>query len=540
MLPAGWPKSQRLTLDTAKVVALVSMDANNLMVLCVDKVLMISGTLGTVVPSAGVNTSSFSVRTIASDVGCIDEDSIQRTPYGVVFASRNGVYLTDGTTFTNIMVDKIQNEWNVYQYDQSNSVCGSAVLGDTHYVLFTVKGPHFICDMPNDFAWTKMSVNPDIDGNVTIALDAKSQATYTLGASSSYIPSARYYGGSAGTGLDYGMLVSSVSLGGDLWVQKTVSSGAAMTQITGVTTDTTTDRRDIGVANNATRVVIPTVSGGTCSIRVYTISGSVATLEQSLSAPATKTFSTSMNVDMSAAGDIVVAKLTDGFAIYERSGTTWSLATSFVLASATATISGDGSTIAVSSGATIYLYTKTGGVWSLSTSFGYAAPNLTSFNLGGNNLSIAYDATWVAGIGVYGTTTKFAVWRKTGVNSWSAAGLVSLATLSVYRYDSIGINVNGYVALNRYLASGFTANNSDAMLYKYDSLSNSYVLSRNGFSTGKSGIGGASIGWDSSGSNLNNLAQYGQFDYEHINVNFFVYALNVPVVRNWNPRLVWL
>lgn len=157
---AGWPKSQSVTLDTAGIVALVSMDANNLMVLCSDKTFMLSGTLGTVLPAGGVNTSSFNIRTIAQAVGCISIHSVQRTPVGVMFADQNGIYVTDGATFRNTMENKIQIKWKAFVDTISSDslpITGSAIIGGTHYVLFTL-GTNFICDLYNDFAWTTMTV----------------------------------------------------------------------------------------------------------------------------------------------------------------------------------------------------------------------------------------------------------------------------------------------------------------------------------------------------------------------------------------------
>jgi hypothetical protein len=164
---AGWPKSQSITLDTSGVVSLVSMDANNLMVLCEEKTFMLSGTLGTILPAGGVNTSSFNIRTVAQAVGCIDNSTVQRTPVGVMFAGQDGVYVTDGTSFRNTMENKIQVKWNAYVDDiqgKNRAITGSAVIGGTHYVIFTQE-TNFICDLYNDFAWTTMSVGTAYNGN---------------------------------------------------------------------------------------------------------------------------------------------------------------------------------------------------------------------------------------------------------------------------------------------------------------------------------------------------------------------------------------
>lgn len=168
LLYSGWPKSQQISLDTARVTGLVSLDANNLLVLCSDKTLLISGNLGTIVPAGSIDTSSFNVRTVSAEVGCVDRESIQRTPLGVMFAGRDGVYITDGNSFRNTMADKIQRKWTVYDgkniivptIADYNKVVGSAVLGDTHYVVFTRQGPHFICDLYNDFSWTEIQFEP--------------------------------------------------------------------------------------------------------------------------------------------------------------------------------------------------------------------------------------------------------------------------------------------------------------------------------------------------------------------------------------------
>jgi hypothetical protein len=163
---AGWPRAQSITLDTAGIVSLVSMDANNLMVLCSDKTFMISGTLGTILPGGGVNTSSFNIRTVAQSVGCIDNNTVQRTPVGVMFAGQDGVYVTDGTSFRNTMENRIQIKWNTIIdeiAEKSLAITGSAVIGGTHYVIFT-QSKNFICDLYNDFVWTTMSVGTAYGG----------------------------------------------------------------------------------------------------------------------------------------------------------------------------------------------------------------------------------------------------------------------------------------------------------------------------------------------------------------------------------------
>ena len=160
LLYAGWPKSQTLTLDTAGITGLVSLDANNLMVLCVDKILMISGTLGTVLPAGGVNTNSVNIRTLSTNIGCAYPKTIQKTPRGVVFSDLNTVYITDGSDFVNLMDMKIQFSYGYFSgsvgISGADYPCGSAVLLNNYYILFTKYGLAWLCDMSNDYSWTRV------------------------------------------------------------------------------------------------------------------------------------------------------------------------------------------------------------------------------------------------------------------------------------------------------------------------------------------------------------------------------------------------
>ena len=160
MLFAGWPKSQTLTLDTAGITGLVSLDANNLMVLCVDKILMLSGTLGTVLPNASVNTNSINIRTLSTNIGCAYPKTIQKTPKGVIFSDLNAVYLTDGSNFVNLMEDKIQFSYGYFSSSigiyGADFPCGSAVLLNNYYVLFTKYGLGWMCDISNNYSWTRI------------------------------------------------------------------------------------------------------------------------------------------------------------------------------------------------------------------------------------------------------------------------------------------------------------------------------------------------------------------------------------------------
>jgi len=165
-LYAGWPKSQTITLDTAGITGIVSIDANNLMVLCVDKILMLSGTLGTVLPNASVNTNSINIRTLSNNIGCAYPESIQRTPAGIMFSDTNTVYLTDGATFTNTMENKIQFSYGYFKGSVgiygADFPCGSGVVLNNYYILFTKYGQHLICDISNNFSWSRFATTDSV------------------------------------------------------------------------------------------------------------------------------------------------------------------------------------------------------------------------------------------------------------------------------------------------------------------------------------------------------------------------------------------
>ena len=143
LLRGGWPKSQYVTLDTKGITAIVPIDVNNLLVLCVDKVLMLSGTLGTILPNANLNNSDFNIRTLSTTYSCTNDATVQVTPYGIFFADKKGIYLTDGYKFVDTIKGKILGAFAVLNNNTSPSSdragdaepTGSAYVNG-HYILF--------------------------------------------------------------------------------------------------------------------------------------------------------------------------------------------------------------------------------------------------------------------------------------------------------------------------------------------------------------------------------------------------------------------
>jgi hypothetical protein len=111
-------------------------------------VVRITGDLSTNTATSGGNVT-FDARELPNSYGMSPQGdrSIQYTKYGLIFASRDGVILYDGSRFTNLMEGRVANEWRSQQSSASTSdVLGSAMLDDDNY-LITTDGGTRICNL---------------------------------------------------------------------------------------------------------------------------------------------------------------------------------------------------------------------------------------------------------------------------------------------------------------------------------------------------------------------------------------------------------
>lgn len=180
---AGFPLLNYIDVeDIEQVIGLVPVGSGNMMVLGTKNCVMLSGYLLT--QSGGVSDTSLSrggitanIRAFSQQVGCLSAKSIQRTSAGVMFASSDGVYLTDGSTLVNTMTKKIANSWgnfasasDEFTFDLStfdgefvfgaggvfNVVYGSANINDSHYYISLPTGG-YLCDLRAQFGWTRVA-----------------------------------------------------------------------------------------------------------------------------------------------------------------------------------------------------------------------------------------------------------------------------------------------------------------------------------------------------------------------------------------------
>jgi hypothetical protein len=188
----GWPQLNYIDIeDIDKILALVPIGSGNLLVVGGNQCVMLSGALTTQIEASATNLAkndlSVSIRAFPQRVGCLSAKSVQSTSKGVMFASRDGVYITDGSKLVNTMDGRISNFWtenndpinpiiwdaslwdgpDVWSANAANdAVNGSANINDSHYFISMAK-QGFFCDMRSGFAWTRVPASElQIGGSV--------------------------------------------------------------------------------------------------------------------------------------------------------------------------------------------------------------------------------------------------------------------------------------------------------------------------------------------------------------------------------------
>lgn len=214
---AGFPKLNYIDIeDIEQIIALVPIGSGNMLVVGTKQCVLLSGSLLTQAESEteaslGRFGLTASIRGFPQQVGCISAKSVQRTSAGVMFAAADGVYLTDGSSMVNTMVNKISNLWaeslsgaTVLTFDSSTfasppdavspyvagtdvfaptgytlGVYGSANINDSHYYISLASGG-FLCDLRSKFGWTKVQAGQlEIASSATDA-DQTSNRIYAI------------------------------------------------------------------------------------------------------------------------------------------------------------------------------------------------------------------------------------------------------------------------------------------------------------------------------------------------------------------------
>ena len=157
-LKSGWLRRNYETFTNMNaVVAIIPLGPSTLLILGDTGVSLVSSTLGTI--TTDTTTTNYTVRVLSSSIGCLSAASVQLTPQGVIFASQDGLYITDGNNFTNIFDGKIKNFWR-QSIASTATVKGSAMLEDRIYAVSTTSTGDdlsytYFCDLSNNFAITR-------------------------------------------------------------------------------------------------------------------------------------------------------------------------------------------------------------------------------------------------------------------------------------------------------------------------------------------------------------------------------------------------
>lgn len=213
---SGFPKYNFIDIeDIEQIIALVPLGSSNMLVVGTKQCVLLTGSLKTEVPktdaAAARGGSTAAIRGFPQKVGCISAKSVQRTSAGVMFAAKDGVYITDGASMVNTMNNKISNLWEsslaggtIFTFDVSSfssppdavpplvsgtdvfaptgfalGVYGSANINDSHYYISLASGG-YLCDLRSQFGWTKIQAGQlEISGSVEDA-DQTSNRVYAV------------------------------------------------------------------------------------------------------------------------------------------------------------------------------------------------------------------------------------------------------------------------------------------------------------------------------------------------------------------------
>jgi hypothetical protein len=213
---AGFPKLNYIDIeDIEQVIALVPIGSSNMLVIGTKQCVLLAGQLLTQADESAQSVArgglTANIRGFPQQVGCISAKSVQRTSEGVMFAAKDGVYITDGSSLVNTMTNKISNLWGdslaggtIFTFNQSAfdsppdavaplvagtdvfapsgyalGVYGSANINDSHYYVSLSSGG-FLCDLRSKFGWTRIQTGQLEIGSSATDADQTSNLVYAI------------------------------------------------------------------------------------------------------------------------------------------------------------------------------------------------------------------------------------------------------------------------------------------------------------------------------------------------------------------------
>jgi hypothetical protein len=134
------------------ITALVPFGDGQLLIFSKTRCFRLTGDLTT--QTAATNTGlTWDVKELPVMVGCLTDESVQKTDRGVIFAAFDGVYLTDGSTFRPLMSGHVAKAWRDGMI-ASGVVYGSSLL-QNHYIVFT--NGYAWCVNLDTLAWSRIT-----------------------------------------------------------------------------------------------------------------------------------------------------------------------------------------------------------------------------------------------------------------------------------------------------------------------------------------------------------------------------------------------
>lgn len=158
------------------ITALVPVGEGTLLIFSRSACFRLTGTLTT--QTAQTTTGlTWDVGETPVTIGCLTDESVQKTDRGVVFAAREGVYLTDGSQFTPIMRRRVAKAWAAqFAPGVGGLVYGSALI-QNHYIVFT--NTYAWCVNLDTLAWSRFIGSTTPFGQVQMWATAPDPASPT-------------------------------------------------------------------------------------------------------------------------------------------------------------------------------------------------------------------------------------------------------------------------------------------------------------------------------------------------------------------------
>jgi hypothetical protein len=180
----GWEPNNYDQIGSAYPItaAALSTNANSVLIFTERECFVLSGFLTT--QSSRNAGATWDTNRLSASVGCLANNAVTETPYGVVWASKQGVYAFDGR-IRPLMEDRMERAWQRIWNDHADYVLHGAAYMNGHYIVSvgnertdgSAASQTFLCELRGR-RWSRMS-GTSLD--VMHAVRDDTERTYALG-----------------------------------------------------------------------------------------------------------------------------------------------------------------------------------------------------------------------------------------------------------------------------------------------------------------------------------------------------------------------